>query len=151
MLLRFPWKILNYCSLLLCYLPPWGTFVFLSLYSIVVVYRIVKNIIETPNFFRGSIVFFFIERPIVVTFGTISNACIDCIVTRQEHRYRVYDAKVHPQVLIRAKGDSGHNMAYVKVRFGGRIAPNRRVLMAEATRLFDKQNCSDPAEIAESE
>ena len=51
----------------------------------------------------------------------------------------MYDAKLDRQPPIQAKGDSDHNTLYVKVRFGARIAPNRRVMTAKITRHFDGQ------------
>ena len=52
---------------------------------------------------------------------------IDYILTRQAHRPRVYDVKVHPQPPSPAKTDSDHNIVYAMVRLSGRIASNRRI------------------------
>ena len=52
---------------------------------------------------------------------------IHYILTRQAHRPRVYDVKVHPQPPSPAKTDSDHNIVYATVRLSGRIAPNRRI------------------------
>ena len=52
---------------------------------------------------------------------------IDYILTRQAHRSRVHDVKVHPQPPPPAKADSDHNIVYAMVRLCGRFAPNRHV------------------------
>ena len=64
---------------------------------------------------------------------------IDYILTRQAHRPRVYDDKVHPQPLYPAKTDSDHNIVYAMVRLGGRIAPNRRIRTKKQIQPCDRQ------------
>ena len=49
------------------------------------------------------------------------------ILTRQAHRPRVYDVKVHPQPPSPAKAGSDHNIVYAMVLLSGRIAPIRRI------------------------
>lgn len=64
---------------------------------------------------------------------------IDYILTRQAHRSRVHDVKVHPQPPPPAKADSDHNIVYAMVRLSGRFAPNRRVRTKNKIRPFDRQ------------
>ena len=61
------------------------------------------------------------------------------ILTRQEHRSRVYDVNVHPQPPPPAKADSDHNIVYAMVRLSGRFAPNRNVRTKKQIRPFDRQ------------
>ena len=49
------------------------------------------------------------------------------ILTRQEHRSRVYDVNVHPQPPPPAKADTDHNIVYAMVCLSGRFAANRHV------------------------
>ena len=63
---------------------------------------------------------------------------IEYVLTRQAHRSRVYDVKVHPQPPSPAKTDSDHNVVYAMVRFSGRIAPNRRVRTKTHIQPFDR-------------
>ena len=61
------------------------------------------------------------------------------ILTRQAHRPRVYDVKVHPQPPSPAKTDSDHNIVYAMVRPSGRTAPNRRIRTNNQIQPFDRQ------------
>ena len=64
---------------------------------------------------------------------------IDYILTRQAHRSRVCDVKVHPQPPPPARADSDHNIVYAMVRISGRFAPNRHVRTKNEIRPFDRQ------------
>ena len=50
---------------------------------------------------------------------------IDYTLTRQAHRCRVHDVKVHPQPPPRAAEDSDHNIVFAMVRLSGRFVPDR--------------------------
>ena len=75
---------------------------------------------------------------------------IDYILTRQAHRPRVYDVKVHPQPPSPAKTDSDHNIVHAMVRLSGRIAPNRRIPTKKKSSLSTSRSF-DLTEIADSE
>ena len=64
---------------------------------------------------------------------------IDYILTRQAHRPRVYDIKLHPQPQSPAKKDSDHNIVYAMVRLSDCIAPNRRIRPKKQIQPFDRQ------------
>ena len=74
-----------------------------------------------------------------ITFSRNERKRIDYILTRQAHRPRVYDVKVHPQPPSPAKTDSDHNIVYAMVRLSGRIAPNRRIRTKKQIQPFDRQ------------
>ena len=63
---------------------------------------------------------------------------IDYILTRQAHRPRVHDVKVHPQPPPPAKADSDHNIVYAKVQLRSRFAPNRPARKTTKCRPFDR-------------
>ena len=64
---------------------------------------------------------------------------IDYILTRQTHRPRVYDVKIHPQPPSPAKTSSDHNIVYAMFCLSGRIAPNRRIRTKKQIQPFDRQ------------
>ena len=61
---------------------------------------------------------------------------IDFILTRQAHRPRVYDVKVHAQPPPPAKADSDHNIVLRSIRVG----PPQRSFCTQQTRANDKTN-----------
>ena len=63
---------------------------------------------------------------------------IDYVLTRQAHRPRVHNVKVHPQPNRPIKADSDHNMVFATVDLGGRFAHNRRVRQTPQPRSFDR-------------
>ena len=107
------------------------------------------NELALTNTFFGTI-----EGEIPHTFNGISirddPKRIDCILTRQAHRSRVYNVKVHPQPPPPAKVDSDHHIVYAMVRLSGHIAPNRHVRTEKQVRLSIGRSL-DPTEIAGSE
>ena len=64
---------------------------------------------------------------------------IDYILTRQAHRSRVHDVKVHPQPPPPAQADSDYNIVYPMVPLSGRFAPNRHVRTINQIRPFHRQ------------
>lgn len=64
---------------------------------------------------------------------------IDYILTRQAHRPRVRNVKVHPQPVRPIKADSDHNIVVATVDLGGRFAHNRAVQQTTRPRQFDRR------------
>ena len=63
---------------------------------------------------------------------------IDYILTRQAHRPRAYDVKVHRHPPSPAKTDPDHDIVCAMVRLSGRIAPNRRIRTNNQIQPFDR-------------
>ena len=63
---------------------------------------------------------------------------INYVLTRQAHRPRVHNVKVHPQPNRPIKADSDHNMVFAPVDLGGRFFHNRRVRQTPQPRSFDR-------------
>ena len=64
---------------------------------------------------------------------------VDYVLSRQAHRPRVHDVKVHPQPSSRDKPDSDHDIVYVTVDLGGLCAPNGQFLKALKCLPLDRQ------------